>query len=316
MAGIGETLRRERLRRNLELQQIAEELKLSTRFLDAIENERFDRLPGGVFTKSFVRQYAHLLGLDEEEMAAEAARAAGLLADAPLPEPRTPIALTRFHGSPATWWDRVGDGGRIGWPSWLYGLALVVVMTLACSGAYEWWQRPRRPAANRAPQALAGRSVAPVSALPQPQPPAAPPVQFPVPDEAAETAQEPPPDAASEDVAATPTVRGAPEGPPSAAGADSGAPVRVQLTATETVWVRASADGKYVFSANLEANQTRTVDASGSVELLLGNAGGIEIQLNGKPIGAVGPRGQTRTVQLTSGGFKIVPPSKPAAAPL
>jgi hypothetical protein len=51
MIAIGETLRRERLRRNLDLKQISDELKLSMRFLEAIESERFDRLPGGVFTR-------------------------------------------------------------------------------------------------------------------------------------------------------------------------------------------------------------------------------------------------------------------------
>jgi hypothetical protein len=54
------------------------------------------------------------------------------------------------------------------------------------------------------------------------------------------------------------------------------------------------------------------VDATGSLELRLGNAGGIDISLNGKSIGAVGPVGQIRTVQVTSGGFNIVAPSKPA----
>jgi hypothetical protein len=46
--------------------------------------------------------------------------------------------------------------------------------------------------------------------------------------------------------------------------------------------------------------------------LRLGNAGGVDIQLNGKPLGPAGPEGQIRTVQLTSGGFNIVAPSKPA----
>jgi cytoskeleton protein RodZ len=62
MLSVGETLRAERLKRNLGLDQIASELKISSRFLEAIETEQFDKLPGGVFTKSFVRQYARLLG--------------------------------------------------------------------------------------------------------------------------------------------------------------------------------------------------------------------------------------------------------------
>jgi hypothetical protein len=79
--------------------------------------------------------------------------------------------------------------------------------------------------------------------------------------------------------------------------------------------VRASNNGKLLFSVTLDANQTRTLDAEGAVELRVGNAGGVQIQLNGKPIGAVGPKGQARTVQLTSGGFKIESPARPAVPP-
>src|SRR5581483_9849303 len=74
MTSIGECLRRERLRRNLQLEQISNELKISARMLAAIEAEDFEKLPGGVFTKNFVRQYAHVLGLDEEELASEVER--------------------------------------------------------------------------------------------------------------------------------------------------------------------------------------------------------------------------------------------------
>ena len=147
MIAIGETLRRERLKRNLDLQQISNELKLSTRFLEAIENEQFERLPGGVFTRSFVRQYARLLGLDEDELAAEAARLAEPPADLSPIETKTRPSVSGFPLPPAVSWDRVSDGLRTGWPDWLPALALVVVVVLACSGGYAWWQRTQRPAA-------------------------------------------------------------------------------------------------------------------------------------------------------------------------
>jgi hypothetical protein len=72
------------------------------------------------------------------------------------------------------------------------------------------------------------------------------------------------------------------------------------------VWVKVMSDGKSTFSGTIQANQTHTVDANEKVLLRLGNAGGAAIELNGKPIGAVGPKGQVRNVQLTSGGFQIV----------
>src|SRR5258707_3612137 len=74
MTSVGETLRAERLKRNLALDQVSRELKISSRFLAAIETGEFNKLPGGVFTRSFVRQYARLLGLDEEELAGQGQR--------------------------------------------------------------------------------------------------------------------------------------------------------------------------------------------------------------------------------------------------
>ncbi len=71
MTQVGDTLRRERIKRNLDFEQISRELKISTRFLEAIENDQYDKLPGGVFARSFVRQYARLLGLDEEDLAGQ-----------------------------------------------------------------------------------------------------------------------------------------------------------------------------------------------------------------------------------------------------
>ena len=71
MMSVGETLRRERLRRKVDLARVSEELKISSRMLEAIEADEYDKLPGGVFAKSFVRQYAAVLGLDEEEVATQ-----------------------------------------------------------------------------------------------------------------------------------------------------------------------------------------------------------------------------------------------------
>ncbi|MEO7143598.1 MAG: helix-turn-helix transcriptional regulator, partial [Bryobacteraceae bacterium] len=71
MTSIGEALRRERLRLGLDLGQIAERTKIGTRFLQAMEADDFGKLPGGVFSRSFLRQYAGILGLDEEAISAE-----------------------------------------------------------------------------------------------------------------------------------------------------------------------------------------------------------------------------------------------------
>jgi formylglycine-generating enzyme required for sulfatase activity len=104
--------------------------------------------------------------------------------------------------------------------------------------------------------------------------------------------------------------RAEPEVPPKPETVVKGtdARVQVQLTALEPAWVLARADGKYLFSATMEANATRTFEASSEVWLRLGNAGAVSIVLNGKAIGPVGPTGQVRTVTLRADGFEIVPP--------
>src|ERR1700730_12221922 len=68
MTSIGATRRRERIRQGFDIPQIATRTKIGLHLIEAIEADQFDRLPGGVFARSFVRQYVRLLGLDEEEL--------------------------------------------------------------------------------------------------------------------------------------------------------------------------------------------------------------------------------------------------------
>jgi cytoskeletal protein RodZ len=67
----GERLKREREMRGVGLEEISAATRISTRFLAALENERWHELPGGVFNRGFIRAVARFLGLDEEAMIAE-----------------------------------------------------------------------------------------------------------------------------------------------------------------------------------------------------------------------------------------------------
>ncbi|HXZ79242.1 MAG TPA: RodZ domain-containing protein [Terriglobales bacterium] len=78
MGGFGERLRREREMRGIALDEISTATKISNRFLRALEEEKFDLLPGGIFNKGFVRAYAKFLGIDEEQAVADYTAAAGV----------------------------------------------------------------------------------------------------------------------------------------------------------------------------------------------------------------------------------------------
>jgi cytoskeleton protein RodZ len=67
MGDFGDTLRQEREFRGITLDAITRVTKISNRHLMALEQEHFDVLPGGVFNKSMVREYARVVGLDQEE---------------------------------------------------------------------------------------------------------------------------------------------------------------------------------------------------------------------------------------------------------
>src|SRR5258708_2773766 len=64
-------LKREREMREVSLEEICAATRIGTRFLEAMENEEWEKLPGGVFNRGFVRSVARYLGLDEETMLAE-----------------------------------------------------------------------------------------------------------------------------------------------------------------------------------------------------------------------------------------------------
>jgi cytoskeletal protein RodZ len=67
MPTLGEELKRRREERGTSLNDISEATRIGTRFLKAIESDSFSILPGGIFTRSFIRAYAKQVGMNEDE---------------------------------------------------------------------------------------------------------------------------------------------------------------------------------------------------------------------------------------------------------
>ena len=67
MPTLGEELRHKREQRGISLAEISEATRIGTRFLKAIETDNFSILPGGIFTRSFIRAYAKHVGMNEDE---------------------------------------------------------------------------------------------------------------------------------------------------------------------------------------------------------------------------------------------------------
>ena len=117
----GERLKRERELREVTLEEITSATRIAPRFLEALENEQWEKLPGGVFNRGFVRSVARYLGLDEEAFLAEYDLAHGTQAAAtteqkndPIPSPPKWIPAALVLGIVALL-AGLFFGGRYGW---------------------------------------------------------------------------------------------------------------------------------------------------------------------------------------------------------
>src|SRR6266849_407167 len=151
MTSVGEILRRERESQGRQMAEIAEELCITQRYLKALEQDDLQSLPGSFFYKSFVKQYAAILGIDEKKL--QPGVDALTASEEPLPLPGADPRYTagereptsRSAGFPVRQLDPiVQDANRRYFSPPRLGLSLVGLagVLLACSGFYAWWNKP------------------------------------------------------------------------------------------------------------------------------------------------------------------------------
>ena len=281
MNSVGRILRSARERQGREVAEIAEELCLTGQYLRAIEEDDVKSLPGTFFYKNFVRQYAAIVGVKEAEILP------GILALAAAVEEPVPGISAQPPIRPLD--PIVADSNRYYFPSGRLGLSVagLVVVVLACSGVYAWWMRPREVTASK-PRPLAAATQNVVQPISQP------------------VSQNPP-------SAGTPTVEVTAEAQTQTV--DGINHVVLNLAATEKTWLSITSEGRRVFSGFLEPSQTKTLTGLDAARMTVGNAGGINVLLNGKPIGPIGKSGQVRVVLFTPDNFEVLPLDLPASTP-
>jgi cytoskeleton protein RodZ len=140
MFELGSSLRDARVRRGLELAQVAAETQIRTRYLQALEDERFELLPGSVYAKGFLRAYADYLGL-KSQLFVDEYNARFSADEAPPAPPQLKLRPRRLRR---------------------YGIAATVLL-LALAGTLAAWQRsgssPQPARTGKASAAAAGASA-------------------------------------------------------------------------------------------------------------------------------------------------------------
>jgi cytoskeleton protein RodZ len=276
---LGAYLRSLRETKGSSLEDMARSTRVGIRHLEALEEERLADLPSPVFVRGFIRAYCGFL---RESPESALGHYQGLLGERATTEAASVPPRPR-----ATWANSsllIGLGLLVILGAGLIALNMAVKRTGGTSVAATKMERPQ-PTVVPAP--AAAPAPAPPAAPPAPQPtaaarPPAPPASVPAPAPVPEPTRAPSPPAAV-----------APAPPPPAAAATKAAPggQRLVIKALEPTWVRVQTDEGRIFEDLLPAGSSREWTADRRFLLTIGNAGGVELTLNGKSLPPLGPKG-------------------------
>jgi cytoskeletal protein RodZ len=262
----GARLKQARLARGVSLAQIAGVTKISVRSLEAVERNDFSRLPGGIFTRAFVRAYANEVGLDPEVALKQ------FLAQVPDDVAAVPTGSPESIDGPsahAEWQEKL---------TWRH-VAVALAAAALCAAGWYAWSHPPKPSSSIT-IADSPAVSAPVES-PRPSTPAAATVPAALPASSPEPLAPPVP-------AVTPGAAPAPS-----------APLVVEMVAASDCWLFVSSDGTPSPSRVYAKGERLSVSARREVILKAGDAAALAITINGRAAAPLGGAGKVVTVRLT-----------------
>ncbi|HSH29516.1 MAG TPA: RodZ domain-containing protein [Thiohalobacter sp.] len=290
VTGAGSRLREARERKGISPAEVAAQLHLHEHIIVALEQGDHDRLPAPIYVRGYVRAYARLLGLDEEELLA-------LYQPAESPELRTvgmPPPAQRALVQPRLPWRILG----LLLLAVIGGLALVVLPGL--------WERfsgddPDTAVGTEAPSLPATRPGSPetqaeagidsdaairlptlTTPQPEPAPESAPEPSIPAPSVPESPRPEASPPAAEAVVPAEPTPAPTPAEPASVLR-------RVRLQLSQESWISIRDGGGEALLVGLyPAGSEHRVSGRPPLQVVLGNAVGVELSVDGRPYDLTG----------------------------
>jgi cytoskeleton protein RodZ len=338
--GIGERLRSAREARGLSLEEIEAGTRIRRQYLRALEAEAFDEIPGPAYVKGFLRTYATYLGLSSDDLAALAPEisSATVIPGTILP----PGSAIEVRIMPVPRRSRIrriiaGVAGLLALGVAVFGYLLYGQLrqfAVTSSGARPPISAPARPGASENPRATPGAAVRPspgpaVTEPPRSPGPASPPktvVTAPLPagrssasPDAAPAPAVPPASPRVSSPSSPPTTPSssptpAPSGAPPAGSPAPAAPVspggslvfpgplHVVVVATDRTWVKVVADGATVFEGFMSAGTRQDWEARRELSLKAGNAGGLDVSVNGRSLGRLGNPGDAVDKTFTAVG--------------
>lgn len=233
----GDELRRERLVREVTLEEISAVTKISVRLLSALERSDLVKLPAPVFTRGFIRAYCLHLGLD------------------PVDKINTYLADVQTGAAPASAGKPTPGSrflrGRRSTAGTILGAVTGVLLLLGLIASPDH----RRPDAARLSRVALVEPVSFKNVSPSNEP--------------------------------TPLIR---EDAPQVLSAGAG--IALVLDFDEPSWIEISADGEKIFGGLVTAGESRRFEAQTGFRVTLGNAGGVRVSVDGRPVERLGRPGE------------------------
>ena len=266
----GEILRRERERKNLTVKDIEEGTSIRSAYIEALESGDFSKLPGEVYARGFLKNYANFLGLDAENLLAQFAaeiapeipggenaetkpveeKKSGVVRVTELPE--TNVKITR----------RREENRESGGSSKFIAAAIFAVVVLV--GGFFYFVLGSDAVAN------VDINVAQTTEVNEP-------------------ADNPEPEKIPENqVVATTTADKNSGGAPASAAVPG---VGIQAKFSAPCWIRATVDGAVVYEGIANAGETLNWQGNNAVNIRVGNAGAVDFVMNGQSFGKLGDEG-------------------------
>jgi cytoskeletal protein RodZ len=257
MPTLGEELRRKREERGITLAEISESTRIGTRFLKAIETDNFSTLPGGIFTRSFIRAYAKQVGMNEDEAITLYQQQVTGPSDEAQAEPAPPAKTASVEPAPVK--PRIVDEHkprrfepiafrptptRMSWPTIVIGAGILLFVAIIVISIVR---QLNRASSETAPSPVVQKTE-PAKPTPAPNPPAQP------------------------------------ESPPAAPAASSSEPLQVKLeAATGDAWIRYQVDDAKPTTIVLKQGQTTDIPpAQSQVTLNYGNRTTLRMKINNR----------------------------------
>jgi cytoskeletal protein RodZ len=261
MDSLASELKSEREKRNISLAHIADETRISLRHLQSLEEGRYSDMPGGIYTRAFIKAYCEVLDLDSQKLLQKYEAEIS-------PHPEKPIRSQPFVPPKKAF--RKSN-------SILVWSLLLIISATGLLFSRKWFSSLSPYFFHTSDSSLERENITAIEPVSADQ-------QSSEISNAATPSAALPVDPAKTTSAANASLQ-------TTISASDASSLKIEFDVKEKCWISVESDDGPVVSNLLEPGDAKTFNASQQFKIVIGNAGGVQLRINGqtaKPLGKPG----------------------------